>query len=80
MRSAVESLPQRPQTDRGGGYYPGKFTEKMESRGLTVRAGVGGGGDGDGGKSYLQIAVQGQEGRRGKVLRSWTPWPAWTIR
>ena len=31
MRTAVESLPQAG----GGGYYPGKFTEKMERRGLA---------------------------------------------
>ena len=31
MRTAVESLPQTG----GGGYYPGKFTEKMERRGLA---------------------------------------------
>ena len=95
MRSAVESL---PQSDRGG-YYPGKFTEKMERRGLAVasrgvgRGGVGPGGGGRGGivgggaggvgvggQSYLQIPVQRQEGSRGKALRSWTPWPSWTIR
>ena len=67
MRSAVESLPQPVRA----GYYPGKFTEKMERRGLTLT------GDG---QTYLQIPVQRQEGRRGKVLRSWTPWPSWTIR
>ena len=67
MRFAVESLPQPVRA----GYYPGKFTEKMERRGLTLTGG---------GQTYLQIPVQRQEGRRGNVLRSWTPWPSWTIR
>ena len=65
MRSAVESLP-----SSGTGYYPGQFTEKMERRGLGLSGS-------DVGGSSLQ---KGGEERRGPIVRSWRPWPSWSIR
>ena len=82
MRTAVESLPQTG----GGGYYPGKFKEKMERRGLAGDTACSSGPLQDS-KKYCstgplqqsQTDVQTQKGR-GTVLASWTPWPPWCIR
>ena len=81
MRTAVESLPQAG----GGGYYPGKFTEKMERRGLAGDTACSS-GPLQNSQKYCSTGplqhsqtVQIQEGR-GTVLDSWTPWPPWCIR
>ena len=71
MRSAVESL---QHDDTNGGYYPGKFTEKIKRKSLTRHRIP------DHCQSFVQIPVDRELGTRGKVLSSWTPWPSWTIR
>ena len=72
MRSAVESLP-----NSRTGYYPGQFTEKMERRGQGLsESDVGGSSQ----QTQVKIPEERGEERRGPIVRSWRPWPSWSIR